>query len=77
MAKSMVTDEVSVLRFFETGPIDKVEVLYNIVQEKMRERLRGRDQSGEGPARQSGPSRKRAVPTTGKASDASDQSSPA
>jgi hypothetical protein len=33
-------DEVQVLRFFERGPIDKVEAVFNIVSEKMRERLR-------------------------------------
>jgi hypothetical protein len=35
-------EEVRVLRFFEDGPIDKVEAVFNIVSEKMRERLRGR-----------------------------------
>jgi hypothetical protein len=39
------TEEIEVLRFFETGPIEKVEVVFNIVSEKMRERLRGRDGS--------------------------------
>ena len=34
MAKMPVTDEVLVLRFFETGPIDKVEAVFNIVCEK-------------------------------------------
>ena len=43
MAKSTVTDEVQVLRFFEQGPIEKVEVVFNIVCEKRRERLRGHD----------------------------------
>jgi hypothetical protein len=78
MAKAVLADEVSVLRFFETGPIDKVEVLFNIVSDKMRERLRGREQSGEGPARLAGSSRKRAA-SGGKspAGDAADQSSPA
>ena len=53
MAKMPVTDEVRVLRFFETGPIDKVEVLFNIVCEKMRERLRGRsDEDGASTKRQ-------------------------
>ena len=35
-----VPEEVLVLRFFESGPIDKVEAVFNIVSEKMRERLR-------------------------------------
>jgi hypothetical protein len=39
MAKPVITDEVQVLRFFEVGPIEKVEVVYNIVVEKMRDRL--------------------------------------
>ena len=42
MAKEAVTDEVSILKFFETGPIEKVEVVFNIVREKMRERLGAR-----------------------------------
>jgi hypothetical protein len=42
MAKGTVLDEVSVLKFFETGPIEKVEVVFNIVSEKMRERLTDR-----------------------------------
>ena len=54
MAKPTITDEVQVLRFFETGPIDKVEVLFNVVSEKMRERLRGANQ----PPAQSGSPRK-------------------
>ncbi|MGA2184923.1 MAG: hypothetical protein ABSH47_18035 [Bryobacteraceae bacterium] len=46
MAKGTVMDEVSVLKFFETGPIEKVEVVFNIVCEKMRERLSARTQDG-------------------------------
>ena len=38
MAKTAVTPEVQVLRFFETGPIEKAEAVFNIVCEKMRER---------------------------------------
>jgi len=41
MARSDVPDEVQMLRFFETGPIEKVQAVFNIVSEKMRERLRG------------------------------------
>jgi hypothetical protein len=41
MGKPAIADEVLVLRFFETGPIEKVEVVFNIVVEKMRERLQG------------------------------------
>ncbi|PWU05359.1 MAG: hypothetical protein C5B51_14840 [Terriglobia bacterium] len=54
MARSEITDEVQVLRFFETGPIDKVEAVFNIVCEKMRERLRDR-----GPAEAGAPLRRR------------------
>ena len=36
--KTNLPEEVLVLRFFETGPIDKVEAVFNIVCEKMRER---------------------------------------
>jgi len=45
MAKTM-TDEISILRFFETGPIEKAEVVFNIVREKMRERLSARGTEG-------------------------------
>jgi hypothetical protein len=41
MAKPIIADEVQVLRFFESGPIEKAEVMFNIVSEKMRERLHG------------------------------------
>lgn len=47
MAKPVVADEVQVLRFFEAGSIEKAEVLFNIVSEKMRERLNGRDRDKE------------------------------
>ena len=40
-------DEVQVLRFFEHGPIDKAEAVFNIVSEKMRERLRERRGDGQ------------------------------
>jgi hypothetical protein len=41
MAKPTIADEVQVLRFFEAGSIEKAEVMFNIVSEKMRERLQG------------------------------------
>jgi hypothetical protein len=47
MAKRAI-DEVEVVRFFETGSIDRAEVVFNIISEKMRERLRGT--GGEKPA---------------------------
>ena len=33
-------DEVQVLKFFETAPIEKAAAVFNIVAEKVRERLR-------------------------------------
>ena len=38
MARTAI-DEVEVLRFFETEPLDKATVLFNIVTDKMRVRL--------------------------------------
>ena len=46
MTKGTMPDEISILRFFETGPIEKAEVVFNIVREKMRERLSGRGEDG-------------------------------
>lgn len=48
MGKLSVTDEVQVLRFFEAGPIEKAEAVFNIVAEKMRERLRGPNRDDDG-----------------------------
>lgn len=42
------TEEVQVLRFFETGPIEKVEAVFNIVTAKMQDRLRDRHPSETG-----------------------------
>ena len=42
MSKVNLPDEIQVLRFFETGPVEKVEVVFNIVSDKMRERLKDR-----------------------------------
>ena len=38
MARTLITQEVEVLRFFETGSLEKVEAVFNIVSEKLRER---------------------------------------
>ena len=66
MAKETVMDEVLILKFFETGPIEKVEVVFNIVREKMRERLSGRaEDRGESAGR--GPVRKRQARTNAEA----------
>ena len=49
MPKTILTEEVQVVRFFETGPLEKVEAVFNIVSEKMRERLQqeGRDMQAQ------------------------------
>ena len=39
MPRAYVSEEVEVLRFFEEAPIEKAEMLFNIVKEKMRGRL--------------------------------------
>ncbi len=39
MPRSQTTEEVQVLRFFEEAPLEKAEMLFNIVKEKMRARL--------------------------------------
>jgi hypothetical protein len=46
MGKGNGMHEVDIVRFFETGPIEKAEVVFNIVREKMRERLRTRGPEG-------------------------------
>ena len=42
MGKSNMVSELQVLRFFQESSIEKAEVVFNIVAEKMRERLVGR-----------------------------------
>jgi hypothetical protein len=54
-----MADEVAVLRFFEQGPIEAAQVLFNIVSEKMRERLRGAGDGDSGSRGTSGSGRKR------------------
>ena len=41
MPRAYVPEGVEVLRFFEEAPIEKAELLFNIVKEKMRGRLAG------------------------------------
>ena len=41
MPRAQMSEEVEVLRFFEEAPIEKAEMLFNIVKEKMRGRLAG------------------------------------
>ena len=38
MASSKQPEEVQILRFFETAPIEKVDAVFNIVREKVRAR---------------------------------------
>ena len=58
MPKSNDAEEVQVLRFFEEEPIEKAELLFNIVQNKMQTRLaenngpRGEEASSEKSKRQ-------------------------
>ena len=47
MKTNNLPEEVLVLRFFETGPIEKVEAVFNIVCEKMRERGLNRSNEDE------------------------------
>ena len=51
MARTTLTEEVQVLRFFETGSIDKVEAVFNIICEKMRERLNAPETRNASPAK--------------------------
>ena len=61
MPRAYVSEEVEVLRFFEEAPLDKAEMLFNIVKEKMRGRLAGNTRSAE-----SAPKKKRhSVPKEG------------
>lgn len=39
MPKTPLAEEVQVLRFFEEAPLEKAEMLFNIVRDKMRSRL--------------------------------------
>lgn len=66
MTKVVMTDEVQVLHFFETSPLERAEAVFNIVAYRMGERLRG-GRMPEGPPVDRGRSRKRAPtdqPTT-------------
>ena len=42
MARTTLPQEVDVLRFFETGQLERVLPVFNIVDYKMRERMRER-----------------------------------
>jgi hypothetical protein len=58
MAKQAIPCEVDVLRFFESGPIEKAEVVFNIVSEKMRERLRDANGDDDTHAQASSPKKR-------------------
>ena len=51
---------IGILHFFETGPIERVELLFMIVAEKVRERLGARD-SATGTALHTGSVRRRRI----------------
>jgi len=38
MPRVQDTDEVRILRYFEEGPLEKAELLFHIIAEKMRKR---------------------------------------
>ena len=62
MPKSTQPEEVQVLRFFEESPIEKAELLFNIVGAKMRERLaESTKQAGEKAGRANGKRQKRRI----------------
>ncbi len=42
MANTKQPEEVQILRFFETAPIERVQAAYNIVSEKVRARTPNR-----------------------------------
>jgi len=48
MPKSNDAEEVRVLRFFEDEPIEKAELLFNIVAAKMHERRESKEQNSAG-----------------------------
>lgn len=41
MPRSQRAEEVQILQFFETAPIEKAEMLFNIIKEKIRTRTGG------------------------------------
>ena len=51
MPRAQVSEEVEVLRFFEEAPLEKAEMLFNIVKEKMRGRLAGNTHVAESTAK--------------------------
>ena len=60
MPRAQVSEEVEVLRFFEEAPIEKAEMLFNIVKEKMRGRFAGNTHPVESSPKKRRPSPKEA-----------------
>ncbi len=54
MARTPVNEEIRILRFFEDAPIEKAELLFNIITEKMRLRMAPNAGSDVGLARKRG-----------------------
>jgi len=50
MPRSQQTEEVQILKFFEEAPLERAELLFNIVKDKMRSRLRP-ESAGSGATR--------------------------
>lgn len=46
MPKAPMAQEVTILNFFEQAPLDKAEMLFNIVKDKMRARRGGKEPAG-------------------------------
>lgn len=59
MPKPTIADEVQVLRFFESGPIEKAAAVFNIVADKMRERPQGPNRDHGGITSASSPKKRR------------------
>ena len=53
MPRSQQTEEVQILKFFEEAPLDKAELLFSIVKDKMRSRM-GINPKGDGTPKKKG-----------------------
>ena len=72
MPRTQETDEVRILRYFEEGPLEKAELLYNIVAQKMRVRLNHHPENRKKPEKRRTEMEPRSVSTS-----LSDANSPA
>ena len=59
MARASEAEEVQIVRWFQTAQIEKAEVVFNILCDRMRERLKGRQPTEASMARASGSGRRR------------------